>query len=214
MIIIICLTVFLLLQKKQDFLLSNLRKEKEYFEEVDAFELLEETPSPRKCTTWVMGAEQHAVPQHNLTAILARWGLSGITETSLEKPVEKSLLPFFNKLSIEEREGEGEGEGENEIAGSESVEPHMVQHGLPIGEDQCLSAFTQLLMVCKQTAPVSLREVLSAYWYTFLLFEWIIFWSFLYCISLCYCFNLVQICNLIVVINLYLPLLFGAVPCV
>jgi serine/threonine-protein kinase haspin len=156
--------VFLLLQKKRNPLPSDLQKEKEYFEEVDAFELLEETPSPRKCTTWVMGTEQPAVPR-NLSTILARWGLSEITETSLENPVEKSLLPFFDKLAIEEREGE------DEVAGTQTVKPHVVQHGLPVGEDQHLSAFTQLLMVCKQTAPVSLHEVLSAYWYTFILFE-------------------------------------------
>lgn len=157
------LIVLLLLQKKQDPS-PDLRKEKEYFEEVDAFELLEETPSASKGTTWVTGGQQQAVP-HNLTAILARWGLSDVTNTSLDKSVEKSLLPFFDKLAIEEKEGEGE------VAGTETVEPHVVQHGLPVGEDECVSAFTQLLMVCKQTAPVSLREVLSAYWYTFVLFE-------------------------------------------
>jgi serine/threonine-protein kinase haspin len=170
MIMIIYFIVFLLLQKKRNPLPSDLQKEKEYFEEVDAFELLEETPSPRKCTTWAMGAELHPVP-HNLTTILARWGLSEITETSLENPVEKSLLPFFDKLAIEERGGEGEGEGEEEVARIETVKPHVVQCGLPVGEDEHLSAFTQLLMVCKQTAPVSLHEVLSAYWYTFILFE-------------------------------------------
>lgn len=153
------LIVLLLLQKKQDPS-PDLQKEKKYFEEVDAFELLEETPSASKGTTWVTGEQQQAVP-HNLTAMLARWGLSDVTNTSLDT-VEKSLLPFFDKLAIEDKEGE--------VAGTGTVEPHVVQHGLPVGEDECVSAFTQLLMVCKQTAPVSLREVLSAYWYTFVLF--------------------------------------------
>ncbi|KAJ4763088.1 Serine/threonine-protein kinase Haspin [Rhynchospora pubera] len=140
------------LKKKQDPSLPDLTKEKEYFKEVDAFELLEETPSPL-CTTWTMGVKQQTAIC-NLSPILSRWGLSTITETPLDEPAEKFLLPIFDKLAIEEREGEG--------AGTET-EPHLVQQGLLDGEDECASAFTQLLMVCKQTAPVSLHEVLSAY---------------------------------------------------
>ncbi|KAJ3698142.1 hypothetical protein LUZ61_001847 [Rhynchospora tenuis] len=140
-------------KKKQGPSLPDLTKEIEYFKEVDAFELLEETPSPLKCTTWAMGTKQQT-SICNLSAILSRWGLPKITETPLDEPAEKFLLPIFDKLAIEEREGEG--------AGTET-EPHVVQQGLLDGEDECASAFTQLLKVCKQTEPVSLREVLSAY---------------------------------------------------
>ncbi|KAG0500942.1 hypothetical protein HPP92_001014 [Vanilla planifolia] len=46
-------------------------KEKAYFEEVDAFELLEESPSPNKFS-WKMGTDCNCI-EHDLASILDRW---------------------------------------------------------------------------------------------------------------------------------------------
>ncbi|XP_020596847.1 serine/threonine-protein kinase haspin homolog isoform X2 [Phalaenopsis equestris] len=58
-------------QKKASEQLYDFSKEKAYFEEVDAFELLEESPSPNKFT-WKMGADYNCMEQ-DLTAIVGRW---------------------------------------------------------------------------------------------------------------------------------------------
>ncbi|PWA87165.1 protein kinase superfamily protein [Artemisia annua] len=51
---------------------QNYEKERAYFQEVDAFELIEESPSPQK-KTWVMGSENiHVAPSH-LSSVLRKW---------------------------------------------------------------------------------------------------------------------------------------------
>ncbi|KAL0904410.1 hypothetical protein M5K25_026514 [Dendrobium thyrsiflorum] len=58
-------------QKKAPEQLYDFSKEKAYFEEVDAFELLEESPSPNRFT-WKMGTDYECI-EHDLSAILGRW---------------------------------------------------------------------------------------------------------------------------------------------
>lgn len=60
-----------MLQKKAPEQLYDFSKEKAYFEEVDSFELLEESPSPNKFT-WKMGPDYECI-EHDLSAILGRW---------------------------------------------------------------------------------------------------------------------------------------------
>ncbi|XP_010544136.1 PREDICTED: serine/threonine-protein kinase haspin homolog [Tarenaya hassleriana] len=53
----------------------NLQKEKEYFNEVDAFELLEESPSPKNSGTWTTGDQ--IVPEiPHLSSRLEKWLIS------------------------------------------------------------------------------------------------------------------------------------------
>ncbi|GER52294.1 serine/threonine-protein kinase Haspin [Striga asiatica] len=54
----------------------NYDKERAYFQEVDAFELLEESPSPKKPGTWTMGNQvDNAVIPH-LSSVLHKWLIS------------------------------------------------------------------------------------------------------------------------------------------
>jgi len=132
----------------------DLRKEKTYFEEVDAFELMEESPSPK--ASWTRGMEQNPI-NHDLPAILERWKISNIARRvlselmfvtmDLETPIIKSstketnIISSFDKLNIKE----------------EAVETSIPWSG------EALTAFEQLLMVCRQSEPVTLAEVFSAY---------------------------------------------------
>lgn len=72
-------------------------KEKAYFQEVDSFELLEESPSAKHFGTWVMGTKQDIVV-HDLPAILERWRISKLasrygSSQPLFKIVETPLIP-------------------------------------------------------------------------------------------------------------------------
>lgn len=54
----------------------SFEKEREYFQEVDAFELLEESPSPKHFSTWAMGNQNDTVPIPHLCSRLEKWLLS------------------------------------------------------------------------------------------------------------------------------------------
>lgn len=72
---------------------------------------------------------------------------SGYTDNSLKNVVsETSIVTSFNELNIKE-------------------EP--ADTSIPSLSGEALTAFAQLLMVCRQSAPVTLAEVFSAYWYVF-----------------------------------------------
>lgn len=61
----------------------NLEKEKLYFQEVDAFELLEESPSPNKNNTWVAG-NQNDIVIPLLSSRLEKWLISKKLDFSTE----------------------------------------------------------------------------------------------------------------------------------
>ncbi|XP_059652206.1 serine/threonine-protein kinase haspin homolog [Cornus florida] len=54
----------------------NLDKERAYFEEVDSFELLEESPSPKNSGTWAKGMEIDDVAIPHLSKVLEKWLIS------------------------------------------------------------------------------------------------------------------------------------------
>ncbi|KAK6119088.1 hypothetical protein DH2020_047174 [Rehmannia glutinosa] len=54
----------------------NYDKERAYFQEVDAFELLEESPSPKKPGTWTMGTQVDNVVIPHLSSVLQKWLIS------------------------------------------------------------------------------------------------------------------------------------------
>ncbi|VFQ83499.1 unnamed protein product [Cuscuta campestris] len=54
----------------------NFDKEKAYFEEVDSFELMEESPSPKRSSTWTMSTQSNHVAVPHLSSILRKWLLS------------------------------------------------------------------------------------------------------------------------------------------
>ncbi|PSS21628.1 Serine/threonine-protein kinase [Actinidia chinensis var. chinensis] len=54
----------------------NYKKEQAYFQEVDSFELLEESPSPKKSGTWAMGIQRDDVAIPHVSTVLKKWLIS------------------------------------------------------------------------------------------------------------------------------------------
>ncbi|KAJ0980008.1 hypothetical protein J5N97_015482 [Dioscorea zingiberensis] len=72
-------------QKPPDF-----GKEKAYFKEVDSFELLEESPSPKHFSTWAMG-RQHDYVVYDLPSILERWRISKLAHSCSSRQLGRIL---------------------------------------------------------------------------------------------------------------------------
>ncbi|OEL22853.1 putative serine/threonine-protein kinase haspin-like protein [Dichanthelium oligosanthes] len=176
----------------------DLRKEKAYFEEVDAFELMEESPSPKNFGSWTRGLEQNHI-DHDLPAILERWKISKLAERVssmplfdiMETPIIPSVLSncttssglFSNNYRTPEIDigsgahttGRAIPLGYTDISlksnaketsivtsfGKLNIE-EPVEASIP-WSGEALTAFEQLLMVCRQSEPVSLAEVFSGY---------------------------------------------------
>lgn len=51
----------------------SFEKEKAYFQEVDSFELLEESPSPKKSGTWVISVPDNEIPLPYMSSVLRKW---------------------------------------------------------------------------------------------------------------------------------------------
>ncbi|XP_065029256.1 serine/threonine-protein kinase haspin homolog [Musa acuminata AAA Group] len=195
-------------------------KEKNYFQEVDSFELLEESPSPRNFGTWALGTK-HDIIVHDLPAILERWRITKlasrhgsqqlfkIMETPLVPSVhsscsasddlaaktpervlrtkaplnvtshkkiltpqfDNSIVTSFDELHIDEEEVANimseDVETSREVLDSNKpeeatqIDPSISQRASLTGE--YLSTFDQLMMVCRQSSPISLGEVFSRY---------------------------------------------------
>ncbi|KAL6657519.1 hypothetical protein ACP70R_005299 [Stipagrostis hirtigluma subsp. patula] len=183
----------------------DLRKEKAYFEEVDACDLMEESPSPKNFGTWARGMEQNYVV-HDLPGILERWKNSKLARCLqseplfdiMETPIVPSVLGkssapnniFSKNCRTPEKVtlcGGGLWQGadpmgrtitpgyaDNSLNNTEKEASIIASFGkLNVKEEQikdspswsgeALSAFKQLLMVCRQSEPVTLAEVFSAY---------------------------------------------------
>ncbi|TVU37642.1 hypothetical protein EJB05_10967, partial [Eragrostis curvula] len=166
----------------------DLRKEKAYFEEVDAFELIEESPSPKNFGTWVRGMEQNHI-DHDLPAILERWKISKLARRAseplfdiMETPILPSVLsnistcysyrtPEKNRGSVTHSTSRTiPSECTNSLKSITEETSITSSFGkLKIKEEpievsgEALTAYEQLLMVCRQSAPITLAEVCSAY---------------------------------------------------
>uniref|UniRef100_J3MND9 non-specific serine/threonine protein kinase n=1 Tax=Oryza brachyantha TaxID=4533 RepID=J3MND9_ORYBR len=173
----------------------DLRKEKTYFEEVDVFELMEESPSPKNFSTWTREMEQNYVV-HDLSAILERWKISKIANFVASKPlfdiIETPLLPSVQSnftLNDSYRTPEKDrgsrtnptrrtipseftGNSLKTIVSETSIISSFRE--LNIKEEtndanisslsaEAMTAFAQLLLVCSQSAPVTLAEAFSTY---------------------------------------------------
>lgn len=78
---------------------ANYEKEKSYFQEVDSFELLEESPSPKNFGTWASGVQCDDVSIPYMSVELQKWLLSKKLNdgygpsVSLSKILEPPALP-------------------------------------------------------------------------------------------------------------------------
>ncbi|RRT46256.1 hypothetical protein B296_00037880 [Ensete ventricosum] len=99
---VFCFFTLLCLQKKAGQDPSDFTKEKNYFQEVDSFELLEESPSPRNFGTWAMGTK-HDIIVHDLPAILERWRISKLASRhgsqQLFKIMETPFVPSVHSTA-------------------------------------------------------------------------------------------------------------------
>ncbi|XP_034896295.2 LOW QUALITY PROTEIN: serine/threonine-protein kinase haspin homolog [Populus alba] len=83
----------------------NFEKEKQYFEEVDAFELLEESPSPKNSITWATGNETDAVVIPHMSSRLEKWliakklNYSCEPSSTLSKILETPTMPPLGPMS-------------------------------------------------------------------------------------------------------------------
>ncbi|CAL5084291.1 unnamed protein product [Urochloa decumbens] len=170
----------------------DMKKEKAYFEEVDAFELMEESPSPKTFHSWTIGNEV----DHDLPAILERWKISKLARRAsseplfdiMETPIIPSVLSNNSTASSLFRTPEGDtGSGRHTTGraiplgytdvslksttketnivsslGKLNIKEEPVEDSIP-WTGEALTAFEQLLMVCKQSVPVTLAEVFSTY---------------------------------------------------
>ncbi|CAL5061404.1 unnamed protein product [Urochloa decumbens] len=171
----------------------DMRKEKAYFEEVDAFELMEESPSPKTFQSWTIGNQSI---DHDLPAILERWKISRLARHASSEPLfdimETPIIPsvlsnnstsssLFRTPERDTRSGrhttgrviplgytdvslKSTAKETNIVTslGKLNIKEEPVEDSIP-WTGEALTAFEQLLMVCKQSVPVTLAEVFSAY---------------------------------------------------
>lgn len=173
------------LQKKHQGGPPDFSKEQAYFKEVDAFDLMEESPSPKNFASWYKGREENIII-HDLPAILERWKISSLARRASSEPLfdimETPILPSVLSNNSTSNRGSGTYTTGMEIDdislkstakdslitsfGKVQIKEEPVEDSIPLKGEALgpLTSFEQLLMVCSQSAPVTLAEVFSAYW--------------------------------------------------
>ncbi|KAI5424627.1 serine/threonine-protein kinase haspin homolog [Lathyrus oleraceus] len=167
----------------------NFDKERLYFQEVDAFELMEESPSPKKVGTWIVGNNMEEVPLPSLCSRLERWlhsrrlnprcgpssRLSKILDTptmNLEvrmRSLDQSGLSNSQLSNL--KSGESNRSLNNasliESEGCEDVEAGLKKLSLTSTTssiyDDHNNPFSVLLEICGQSAPSMLQDLFSRY---------------------------------------------------
>lgn len=197
--------------KPQDF-----EKERAYFQEVDAYVLLEESPSPKKFGTWTMGVQKNDIVVPHLCSVLNKWLIAKKLNYSYGPSGSLSKILGTPALPMEPVCGDGFGASTAKIpekasrkvsSGSHSIQDRfnlnfmntdVVERqtgsqksreiSLTIGDEGCndmdvaikklsvtsntaslggehLDSFSALLTVCEQSAPWTLLDVFSKYWF-------------------------------------------------
>ncbi|KAJ0704260.1 putative non-specific serine/threonine protein kinase [Helianthus annuus] len=155
---------------------QNYEKERAYFQEVDAFELLEESPSPQN-KTWVMGTKQCVLPSH-ISTVLNKWlqNRSRGPSASLSKILE---TPQLSRDSVGVLDFSSQNKCSSSLIGSssanriEEIETTAEDLGFAIrnlslssqdsGLDERWDPLLDLLKVCGQSSPSAFSDVLSQY---------------------------------------------------
>lgn len=172
----------------------NYDKERAYFQEVDAFELLEESPSPKKPSTWTMGSQVHEVVIPQLSSVLRKWLISKklnriyAIPNSLSKILETPVSSPTGKIPEEEYLGVQLTLGSTQQRLTSSLNEKPVS-SMPIEEtcedievavsklsltsrpssldSHAWDSFLALLTACGQSTPSTLTDMLSSYWFVF-----------------------------------------------
>ncbi|GAA0138220.1 non-receptor serine/threonine protein kinase [Lithospermum erythrorhizon] len=158
----------------------NFDKERAYFQEVDAFELMEESPSPKRCTTWIMGTQTDHGVQLHLSSVLRKWliarkinhgsglnlSLSKILETpGRTKEIKHGLCFEDSSLkTVDEYVRFQSGSLSEDSRRQLSDGVHRLSlNSCPTLDEQSLDPYLALLTACGQSAPSKLAEVLLNY---------------------------------------------------
>ncbi|XVF05892.1 hypothetical protein REPUB_Repub06bG0001000 [Reevesia pubescens] len=158
----------------------SFEKEREYFQEVDAFELLEESPSPKHFGTWAMGNQTVTDRKPHVSSRLEKWLISkklhfscGPSST-LSKILETPAAPMdtiysdgldFSSLRTPEtcspisaRDGDDSCEEINAAIKKLSLASTSTSSDL-----DHIDPFSALLEICQQPAPSMLLDLFSKY---------------------------------------------------
>ncbi|XP_057807449.1 serine/threonine-protein kinase haspin homolog isoform X2 [Salvia miltiorrhiza] len=168
----------------------NYNKERAYFQEVDAFELLEESPSPKKPSTWTMGTQVDEVVIPHLSSVFRKWlmskklnqtyafpgSLSKILETpvsssTIKTPAEEYLGVQLNLDSTQQRRISSLSDKPSSSMpiedACEDIEVAVSKLSLTSGQSSLdghgWDSFSALLNACGQSIPSTLTDMLSNY---------------------------------------------------
>ncbi|OVA16664.1 Protein kinase domain [Macleaya cordata] len=160
----------------------NYEKEREYFQEVDSFELLEESPSPKNSGTWAMGVQNDSIVLPQFNSRLGKWlvakklNYSCGPSASLSNILETPVIPMesiSSDASVTSKMKTPESEAQNTEAfnmaneGSEDIGNALqrlsLTQRLSLLDGNQRDSFASLLRVCKQSTPSTLLELFSQY---------------------------------------------------
>nr|GMD09325.1 serine/threonine-protein kinase haspin homolog [Ipomoea batatas] len=136
--------------------LPNFDKEKAYFEEVDAFDLMEESPSPKKSGTWTMAIQTDHVAIPRLTSILQKWLLSKKLNNSYAPPI--SLSKILETPASRRESAPYEVSRYSILKASENASIQL-QLGLCFNEKRCLDFTNEDISKRKESSERSIAEV-------------------------------------------------------
>ncbi|KAG6406318.1 hypothetical protein SASPL_133918 [Salvia splendens] len=170
--------------------LPNYDKERAYFQEVDDFELLEESPSPKKPSTWTMGTQVQEVVISHLSSVLRKWLISkklsqtyafsgslskilesDVSSSTIKTPGEEYLGVRLTKDSTQQKLRSSL----NEKPSSSMLEDTCEDIGVAVSklsltsrpsslDSHAWDSFSALLTACGQSIPSTLTEMLTSYW--------------------------------------------------
>lgn len=195
---------------------QSFEQERAYFQEVDAYELLEESPSPKRFGTWAMGVQNDDIVLPHLSSVLNKWliakklnysyGPSGSLSKILETPAmpmepicgdgfdastvktpekaspqvcsglhsvqDRFNSDFMNKDVVGRQTGSQKSNEVSLTTGDEGCEDidvaikklSLTSRSASLGGDHW-DSFSALLTVCEQSAPSTLLDVFSKYWF-------------------------------------------------
>ncbi|MBA0699288.1 hypothetical protein Goari_000937, partial [Gossypium aridum] len=160
---------------------SSFDKERAYFQEVDAFELLEESPSPKHFGTWATGNQTVTDPIPHVSSRLERWLLSKKINfscgpsTTLSKILETPAAPMdpiytsgLDLSSVKTPEKFSPVSVIDADQGCEDIDAAIKKLSLASKSTSShldrIEPFTALLGICEQPEPMKFLDLFSKYW--------------------------------------------------
>lgn len=156
----------------------SFEKEREYFQEVDAFELLEESPSPKNFGTWAMGNQSVTDLVPLVSSRLEKWlfskklNFSCGPSSTLSKILETPAAPLDSIYSddldssrLRTPEKSIQISASSVDGGCEDINAAIKKLSLVTSSDlDGVDPFSALLEICQQLAPLRFFELFSKYW--------------------------------------------------